>query len=42
LIEKDDTRAFANSLISEIIKIQCEVAATPYYGHLGVNPNIES
>jgi hypothetical protein len=32
LTEIEETSAFANSLISEIVQIQCEVGATPFYG----------
>ncbi len=40
LTQKDDTRVFANSLISEIIKIQCDIASTPYFGYTGGNHTV--
>jgi hypothetical protein len=39
LTEIEETSAFANSLISEIIQIQCEVGGTPYYGFIPANIN---
>jgi hypothetical protein len=39
LTEIEETSVFANSLISEIIQIQCEVGGTPFYGFIPANIN---
>jgi hypothetical protein len=37
LTEKEETRAWANSLIADIVKVQCEVASTTYYNYRPVS-----